>query len=267
MSASKGNESVVREEFKKQARGFSNKLLTLNSEELLNWIRVSLNLNLGMTVLDVAAGTGILSRSIAPFVQKVTSIDLSQDMISEGIYQNQQLNITNIEFNKAHAEEIPYSRGSFELVISRLAFHHFTNPEKVLQEMSRVCDESGSVCVVDMISPEDDDLCNLYNKYERLRDPSHTNALKESEFVKLFKQIGLEICSMETLDVPIHLKRWLELTHTNDQIASRINRDIELELESKKAITGLFPYIDNGEIKFNQKWIKIIGKRVKESRF
>jgi ubiquinone/menaquinone biosynthesis C-methylase UbiE len=267
MSAPKGNESIVREEFKKQATGFSNKLLTLNSEELLNWIRVSLNLNTGMTVLDVAAGTGILSRSIAPFVQKVTSIDLSQDMISEGNYQNQQLNITNIDFKMAHAEDIPYNQGSFDLVISRLAFHHFTNPEKVLQEMSRVCDESGNVCVVDMISPEDDTLYNLYNNYERLRDPSHTNALKESEFVKLFKLIGLEIFSMETLDVPIHLQRWLELTRTNDQIANLINRDIALELETKKEITGLFPYIDNGEIKFNQKWIKIIGKRVEESRF
>lgn len=41
MSMSKGNESIVREEFKKQARGFSNKLLTLNSEELLSWIHVA----------------------------------------------------------------------------------------------------------------------------------------------------------------------------------------------------------------------------------
>lgn len=225
----------------------------------------SLNLNMKMKVLDVAAGTGILSRSIATFVQNVTSIDLSQDMISEGIDQNQQLNITNIDFNIAHAEDIPYDQGSFDLVISRLAFHHFINPEKVLQEMSRVCDELGSVCVVDMISPEDDELYNLYNKYERLRDPSHTNALKESEFVKLFKRIGFEIYNMETLDVPIHLKRWLDLTHTNEQIAGLINRDIELELETKKEITGLFPYIDNGEIMFNQKWIKIIGKRNKES--
>jgi ubiquinone/menaquinone biosynthesis C-methylase UbiE len=59
MSMLEGNEKVVREGFKKQAKGFSNKLLSLNSEELLNWIHSSLNLKKEMKVLDVAAGTGI----------------------------------------------------------------------------------------------------------------------------------------------------------------------------------------------------------------
>lgn len=262
MSMPRGNENVVKEEFSKQAKGFSNNLLSLNSQELLKWIRGSLNLNTGMTVLDVAAGTGILSRSLAPFVKYVASIDLSQDMITEGLNLNEQMNITNIDFNLANAEQIPYDNGSFDLVISRLAFHHFTNPMKILHEMCRVSERSGSICVVDMISPEDDNLCNLYNHYERLRDPSHTNALKETEFVKLFKAVGLEIQVIETLDVPIHVNRWLELTNTDNQIADQITQDIKLELETKNTTTGLFPFIENGETMFKQKWIKIVGKKI-----
>jgi SAM-dependent methyltransferase len=196
-------------------------------------------------------------------VYHVTSIDLSQDMISEGINQNKRMSITNVDFKIAHAEQLPCDHGAFDLVISRLAFHHFTNPNKVLNEMCRVSAVSGSVCVVDMISPEDDKLYSLYNRYERLRDPSHTNALKETEYVKLFKENNLDIQYIETLDVPINVERWLALTNTNDRIAKRIIQDIELELETKDEITGLFPLIENGDIMFKQKWIKILGKKLK----
>ncbi|MBP1996711.1 class I SAM-dependent methyltransferase [Paenibacillus eucommiae] len=260
MSMLEGNEKVVREEFKKQARGFSNKLLSLNNEELLNWIHNSLNLKKEMKVLDVASGTGILSRSIAPFVNHVNAIDLSQDMIDEGIRQNKRMNITNIDFKIAHAEQLPFDHGTFDLVISRLAFHHLISPSMVLNEMCRVSAVSGSVCVVDMISPENDKLYNLYNRYERLRDPSHTYALKETEYVKMFKENNLDIQDVETIEVPINAERWLTLTCTDDIISGKIRKDIELELETKNVITGLFPFSDNGEIKFKQKWIKILGK-------
>lgn len=259
MSMQKGNEQAVRTEFQKQARGFSNKSLSLNSEDLLKWIHRSLTLNEGIKVLDVAAGTGILSRYLAPYVNKVMSIDLSPDMIAEGLERNNAMNISNIEFNLAHAEQLP-SKEAFDLVISRLAFHHFTNPKKVLQEMIRVSTLSGTICVVDMISPEDDDLYRLYNHYERLRDPSHRNALKETEFIKLFKNAGLDIQTIETIDVPINVNRWLELTSTDNQVAVQIIEDIQLELVEKKT-TGLFPYLERGEVMFKQKWIKVLGEK------
>jgi ubiquinone/menaquinone biosynthesis C-methylase UbiE len=84
---------------KKQARGFLNKLLSLNSEDLLKWIHRSLNLNEGARVLDAAAGTGILSRYLAPYVNKVMSVDLSPDMIAVGIERNKEMNISNIEYS------------------------------------------------------------------------------------------------------------------------------------------------------------------------
>lgn len=261
MSLQRGNEQAIRTEFQKQARGFSNKFLSLNSEDLLKWIHQSLKLNEGVRVLDVAAGTGILSRYLATYVNKVTSIDLSPDMIAEGIERNKEMNISNIEFNLAHVEQLPSSNESFDLVICRLAFHHFTNVNKVLQEMIRVSTFSGAICVVDMISPEDNELYRLYNHYERLRDLSHTNALKETEFIALFNNAGLDIQTIETIDVPINVNRWLELTSTDEQVASQIIEDIQLELADKKT-TGLFPYLEHGDVMFKQKWIKVLGKKL-----
>lgn len=112
-----------------------------------------------------------------------------------------------------------------------------------------------------MISAEDDKLSSLYNHYERLRDSSHYNALKKSQFIKLFKDTGLELKQVDVLDVPVHLKRWLALTETDKQIKEKIIHDIHTELKTGNVITGLSPYIENGETMFKQKWMKLIGEK------
>src|SRR5699024_8541096 len=190
---SKDHERKIKEQFSRQASGFSNKSLTLNQEDLLTWILDSLDLKNDMSVLDVAGGTGILSRAIAPFVNHVTAVDISQEMINEGMKQTEQKGISNITYRIANAENLPFKQESFDFVISRLGFHHFTNPSKILKEMSKVCARNGTVGVIDMISAEDDELSHLYNHYERLRDPSHFNALKRSQIIELFKNTRLKL--------------------------------------------------------------------------
>jgi ubiquinone/menaquinone biosynthesis C-methylase UbiE len=255
-----GNEHVVRMEFQKQAKGFSDNRLSLNREDLLKWISCSLQLQANHKVLDVAAGTGILSRHLAPSVQEVISIDISLDMIAEGQRLNKTSNITNIEYLNANVEQLPVHGDSFDLVISRLAFHHFMNPSKVLGEMSRVCKPSGMISIIDMVSSEDHELSNQYNHYERLRDPSHTTALKPSEFIELFRNASLDIKLIETMDVPIDVHRWLELTNPKQEVAKNIIADITMEMQGKRT-TGLSPYMEEEKMMFNQKWIKIMGIR------
>lgn len=126
--------------------------------------------------MDVAAGTGILSRAIAPFVSQVTAIDISPDMIRQGKIESQQGNLSNIEFVEGVVEELPFKDDSFDIVVSRFAFHHFVEPMKVFSEMNRVC-RKGIIAVIDIISPTDTELNKKYNRYEKLRDPSHTKAL------------------------------------------------------------------------------------------
>jgi hypothetical protein len=60
---------VIRDEFSKQASSFGDKGLTLSSQEILGWIVENLPLQKNYRVLDVAAGTGHLSRAIAPHVE------------------------------------------------------------------------------------------------------------------------------------------------------------------------------------------------------
>jgi ubiquinone/menaquinone biosynthesis C-methylase UbiE len=80
---------VVREEFSKQAPKFTEKGLTLSSQDILDWIVHSLPLEREFQVLDVAAGTGHLCGAIAPHVRDVIAVDITPEMIAqarEGIY-------------------------------------------------------------------------------------------------------------------------------------------------------------------------------------
>src|SRR5690554_3266789 len=108
MSELKSNEHLIRKEFKKQAQGFSKRSLTMNNENYLTWMLNNLKLNGSMYVLDVAAGTGILSRALSPHVKHVTSVDISLHMIEEGIKQNLNYTINNIQFESGNVENLPY---------------------------------------------------------------------------------------------------------------------------------------------------------------
>jgi ubiquinone/menaquinone biosynthesis C-methylase UbiE len=257
----KHNQTVTNE-FKKQAKNFSNKNLTLNKEEYIQWIIKSLQLREDMKVLDVAAGTGILSRAIAPFVDKVVSVDLTEDMIKEGMLQNKLKNINNIEYHQGNVENLPFNENSFDLVISRFAFHHFVDPARVLQEMKRVCKSSSTVSVVDMVSNENDLIYLKYNHYERLRDPSHTFALKKSQLKDLFGKSGININVEETVTVNVITEDWLNLTKTEEVVAEQIKKDLYEEISTKKVMTGMQPYVHDGVLKFKQTWMKIVGNTI-----
>jgi len=250
-------ENLIREQFKKQAKGFADNSLTMNNQSYIKWMLDGLIMSSEINALDVAAGTGILSRAISPFVDNVTSMDLSEDMINEGDRINKSLGLTNIRYVRGNVENMPFQENQFEIVISRFAFHHFNNPRKVLKEMSRVSHKI--IAVIDMISPDDNYLSEQYNHYEKLRDPSHTKALKQSELLSLFSDLNIQTYSIETLDVPVSVIKWMELTKTNEHDASYIKDQINEELDTGKQLTGLFPFISNDHLMFKQTWMKVYG--------
>ena len=187
---------VVQEEFSKQAARFGDKGLTLSSQDLLDWIVTILPLHPELRVLDVAAGTGHLSRAIAPHVQEVVAIDITPAMLDCARAEITKGNFGNISLEEGSAEKLPHPVDCFDLVVSRLAIHHFENPIIPLQEMVRVCKPNHRIGTVDLLAPEDEEIAKTYNHLERLRDPSHTIALSKTEMEKLVEEAGLALESV-----------------------------------------------------------------------
>ena len=72
-------------------------------------------------MLDIASGTGHLSRVIAPHVCEIHAIDITPEMLAEARKEAANSGLDNILIEKGNAENLPYQDKDFDFVVSRLA--------------------------------------------------------------------------------------------------------------------------------------------------
>jgi len=247
------HEESIQREFSKQANRFGENRLTLSSKEHLAWMINILPLQTDICVLDVATGTGHLSRAIAPHVRQVIAMDMTPAMLKKATEEAARSNLKNILFEKGNASALRYEDASFDLVVSRLAIHHFERPEEQIKEMIRVCKPGHFISLIDLLSPDDLSGSESYNHLERLRDPSHTAALTKKQLIHLMETNGLTIQQIETRDVHVDFDQWIEMTETDQQTNITIRNKLNEELQGG-AKTGMRPYLHDEALKFIQTW-------------
>jgi ubiquinone/menaquinone biosynthesis C-methylase UbiE len=252
---------VVREEFSRQASRFGEKGLTLSSQDILAWIVDFLPLDKELRVLDIAAGTGHLSRAIAPYVREVIAIDITPAMLVQAREESARGNQGNLSFVEGSAEQLPCKGDCFDLVVSRLAIHHFENPSNQLREMVRVCKTNHRVGIVDLLAPEDGRVGESYNALERMRDPSHTVALSKTQMETLLKDAGIVVERIETRDIKVDFLRWVQMTGTKSETIASIQEELMKDINDGSK-TGMRPFLESGSLKFLQVWSIIIGKTI-----
>lgn len=104
-----------------------------------------------------------------PSVRVVTCLDATPAMLEVGKREARSLN--NMIFIKGCAEELPFLDSSFDIVLSRLAFHHFPEVETPFGEMTRVLKPGGKLVLIDMEAAEES-LRSTEDQIEKMRDPS-----------------------------------------------------------------------------------------------
>src|SRR5215210_334551 len=249
---------LVEQQFVRQAPGFGQEGLTLTNRDYLAWMVDTLDPNPHDAVLDVAAGTGHLGRAIAPRVRCVVCLDLTPAMLHEGEQAAQREGLTHITFLRGAAEDLPYSDSVFDAVVSRFAVHHFVEPLVQVREMVRVCRPGGKVVLIDLVAPEDEGEAAVYNRLERLRDPSHTHALSTEELRGNLEGCGLTGIRTVARDVEVEAERWLALTSTATARAQAIREDLMQDVLGL-ASTGMRPFHDDGVLMFTQRWVIAVG--------
>ena len=249
---------TVRKEFTHQAESFGKQGLTLSSQEYLAWMVDMLPLDPEFRILDVATGTGHLSRAIAPHVRQVVAIDMTPKMLEKAKEESKRAGLDNINFEEGDAAALPYQDNSFDIVVSRLALHHFEKPQLQLGEMVRVCKSDHAVGIIDLISPSDQSLIATYNCLERMRDASHTIALTKEQLAEAMEAAGLAISRMDSRDLHVDFGLWAEMTGTDTHKKSEISKTLKQELDGG-AKTGMRPFSEEGKLKFLHTWCVAIG--------
>jgi ubiquinone/menaquinone biosynthesis C-methylase UbiE len=251
---------VVRREFGQQAARFGEQGLTLSNQAYLQWMVEQLDLQPHFEVLDVAAGTGHLSRAIAPHVKRVVALDLTSEMLAQGRREAAQQGLTNLVFEQGEAESLPYPDEAFDLVVTRFSLHHFADPRGPVHEMVRACRRGGRVAIIDMVSPDDPAVAATHNHLERLRDPSHTRELTADELQQLIREVGLAIVHTAPRDVEGDLDRWLDLTGAVPGARQTIREALTQDLLGLNT-TGMRPYMRDQELKFQHAWLVVVGMK------
>lgn len=94
----------------------------------------------GKTVLELAAGTGLIAKNIVNAAAHIEAADASVEMIAEAKRNNHSAKLC---FSVQDMFCLPYADESFEVVIVSNALHIVPQPEKALAEIHRVLRDDG----------------------------------------------------------------------------------------------------------------------------
>ena len=163
----------------------------------------------GLAVLDVATGGGHVARRLRERGCQVTTLDPAPGMRADVV---------------ARAEDIPFADGAFEVVVTRIAPHHFDDVARAVREMARVA--KNLVLVEDTLYAGDD-----VEAAEKLRDPTHVRSYTEEEWRSFFADAGLGVEETAVLEKRRPVDAWLARTDTSDEHAARVRRLLHDHIE------------------------------------
>jgi len=152
------------------------------------------------SALDVATGGGHVARRLREAGLQVVTTDAAPGMQPDVV---------------CRAEDLLFADGSFDVVASRLAAHHFDDIQAAASEMARVA--ADRVIVVDNIY-----LGEAVEEAERVRDPSHVRCYSAEEWRTMLEDAGLAVDDIRFFDYPVELEPWPERTGCVGEDAVRV---------------------------------------------
>jgi SAM-dependent methyltransferase len=154
----------------------------------------------GVKALDVATGGGHVARRLREEGAQVVTLDPSAGMQADVV---------------ARAEDLPFADGSFDVVVSRIAPHHFTDVRAAVAEMERVSNRL--VVIEDTLFSSD-----RHEHAEKLRDPTHVRNYTDDEWRIFLTEAGLEVEQAECFEKTHPLGAWLARTGCEGEEADRV---------------------------------------------
>jgi ubiquinone/menaquinone biosynthesis C-methylase UbiE len=158
------------------------------------------------TALDVATGGGHVARRLREAGIEVVSCDPAPGMRPDVI---------------CRAEDLPFADGAFDVVVTRIAPHHFEDIAAAVAEIARV--SSRLVIVEDTLFVSD-----RVEEAETLRDPTHVRSYSEEEWRSFLEAAGVEVEEVERFQKQHPLDEWFARAGTPPEDEARV-RDLLAE--------------------------------------
>lgn len=106
-----------------------------------------LDLNDSMQIMDFGAGTGLISSHIAPAVNKITAVDISESML-EQLAAKPELK-DKVE-TVCHDITLKSLDKTFDVIVSAMAMHHVKDTDQMLSSFAKHLKPGGKVALADL---------------------------------------------------------------------------------------------------------------------
>lgn len=100
-------------------------------------------------VLDVGAGTGIITLLLARLGHHCKGLDLSENMLAVARHKAEAAGLDNVTFAVGDAEDTGEASGSYDVVINRHLVWTLPHPEQAIAEWKRVLRPGGKLIVLE----------------------------------------------------------------------------------------------------------------------
>ena len=166
------------------------------------------------TALDVATGGGHVTRRLREAGLEVVSSDPAPGMRPDVI---------------CRAEDLPFADGSFDLVVTRIAPHHFEDVPAALAEMARISRDLDVVEDTLYVS-------EAVEEAEILRDPTHIRSYSEAEWRGFLESAGLAVEEVERVEKRHPLEEWLARAGTSEEDGTRVRELLAEQIEGDEYV-------------------------------
>ena len=96
-------------------------------------------------VLECACGTGAISIFIAPVCKELIVSDYSVGMLKQA--KKKLKNFDNIEYKMVDITDIEAEDNSFDVVVAGNVIHLLPDPQRAMNELTRVCKDGGRLVI------------------------------------------------------------------------------------------------------------------------
>ena len=150
-----------------------NDVMSLGTHRLIKRLTIQLSaLRPGQRVLDLAGGTGDLSRQFSSLVGssgRVVLADINEVMLKVG--RDRMIDSggdTNVDIAQLDAEKLPFADNTFDCICIAYGLRNITNKKAALEAMRKALKPGGRIVVLEFSKPENFFVDKAYSAFSSL---------------------------------------------------------------------------------------------------
>ena len=142
-------------------------------------------------IIDFGSGTGLLTQEFAPYVKKITAIDMSKSMTE--ILRAKE-NSFKCELEIKEIDIITYkTNNKYDGIISSMTIHHIEDIEKLFKQFYSILNDGGAIGLADLETED--------GSFHSVDTGVFHFGFDKDEFLQIASKVGFKNLKIQTISV------------------------------------------------------------------